>query len=318
VSNRPVRPVAAACALLLAAGTAAGALIVFENNGEVLHTRPGGGTSVSITGAVNTYDNSVYCYAPTWSPDGRRLAFCRTLIRPDTTPDGRPGPAVCDCYVVTTGPDGGNETRLTRLPPHRGADRYCAIDRLEWSADGRQLGFRWRESANPGAELYCIVNADGSGLEQLTAEEFGARFEPRRRLFSDLSPDGRSRLSVEAAEGVDELFISAADGTGRRRLTRTGGRLGPISGAWSPDGRRIIFIPATEPGQGAVHVIRPDGTGQKQLGRRPVPLSELPNAWSPDRTQLAWSEAGYLFVTDFSSAPRRIAVGTNPDWQPGR
>ncbi len=314
--------VVTACGLVLTARVASAARpIVFENNGEILVAGPGGGESVTLTGTVGSYDNSVYCYGPTWSPDGRRIAFCRIIIRPDTLPDGRPGPACADCHVVTTDPTGGDMVRLTRLPGHPGVDRYRSIDRLEWSADGRRLGFRWRASDEPGAEKYYVVNADGSATEQLSADEFESNFQPRRRLLTEVSPDGRLRLSSEDAGGAMELFVSGPDGSGRRRLTRTRNGNGSIRGAWSPDGNRVVYIPGTEsggPDRGNVHVIRRDGSGQKQLGRKPVALSELPDSWSPDCRRLAWSEDGYIYCTDFSGSPRRVAVGVNPDWRPSR
>ena len=52
------------------------------------------------------------------------------------------------------------------------------------------------------------------------------------------------------------------DGSAKRRLTRNSAV--DFSPAWSPDGRRIVFI-RNRDGTQAIYVMNADGTGQRRL-----------------------------------------------------
>lgn len=67
-----------------------------------------------------------------------------------------------------------------------------------------------------------------------------------------------------------------ADGTGLRRLTSAGLRrkFSNDSPAWSPDGKRIVFVSDRGASRGKAslsdnYVMNADGTGQKRLTRLP-------------------------------------------------
>ena len=157
-------------------------------------------------------------HAPAWSPDGRTIAFFggpniylmnadgsehRRLTKPVVggrqrslawSPDGRNlaflsqsgcGDFCFSLYVV--GSDGSGLRNVTSELVSRGPGRGPASDPA-WSPDGRKLAFV-RLSADLGEPIY-VVNADGSGLRNLTPKPVGIHSGPV------WSPDGRKLAFV--------------------------------------------------------------------------------------------------------------------------
>jgi TolB protein len=193
---------------------------------------------------------------PSWSSDGRMIAFIRNegVHRLDSL------------YVVNV--DGSGERRVTRLVVRPARSTYRAF-----SPDGKQIAFAKFVSATSGQVEAFIVNADGSGLRNLT-REWGVDGIPV------WSPDGRRIAFVSWPDG--ELSVMNADGTGRQTLSRAAFGI-PI---WSPDGREIAFEAVRTPQGGQlpeIHVVNADGTRERTLtthGAEPV--------WSPDGRKIVF------------------------------
>jgi Tol biopolymer transport system component len=221
---------------------------------------------------------------PTWSPDGRRLAFTRgSPVCHHATCAGSNDAAVWLAFV-----SGAAARPLTRPPEHH-ADSAPA-----WSPDGRSLAFiRVNPLDDSAVDGVYVVDAAGRTARRLTH----TRPATGRLVWS---PDGRTIAVGRDLVDVRTGEVSAADAAARlgvpspdRKLVayahagavyvapvaagRVPTRLAAaelVTGiAWSPDGRRIAFTGWRPPLRGrdaysppsALYVVGIDGRGLRRL-----------------------------------------------------
>ena len=226
-------------------------------------------------------------FDPTYSPDGRRIAY-RLLLEKD---DG-------EIWVMDS--DGGDRRDLVNDPDF--SDWGPA-----WSPDGRQIAF---DSNRTGPLAIWVMAADGGGQHIVT---------PGHGEYPSWSPDGK-RIAY-AGGGYYDIRVADADGANDRALTSTPAYdMGP---AWSPDGEWIAYhtqvdaYPSLgEPGMGPemeIQLVRPDGTGDHRITDDQVEDS-FP-AWSPDGRLLMWARHGELVVArPDGSGMISIGPGNFPSW----
>lgn len=205
--------------------------------------------NVDGSGRRRLTNHSANDTAPAVSPDGRRIVF-------ESDRDGNP-----EIYVMDV--SGTNVVRLTNDPAR---DMSPA-----WSPDGQRIVFTSDRDNRASADVY-VMNADGTGLEQLTSDL--SNWAPQ------FSPDGQ-RIALQVNRDV--VVIDLAAGT-RTRLTYE-----PQNGmnpTWSPDGQRIAFV-TTRNRRAEIFTMNSDGTDQKLLVTMAAG-SVIDPRWSPDGSRVVF------------------------------
>ena len=200
--------------------------------------------------------------APSWSPDGRRIAFVSNRNGGNE-----------QIYVMDS--NGKNVKRLTN-----GAwDRYPA-----WSPDGQWIAFH--SSRDEESTKIYIVTPDGTNLQRLAGGIPSNDIEPA------WSPGSQRIAFVSSREDEwNEIYVMEADGTNQKRLTHN--TVSDRQPTWSPDGSKIVFFSVLEE-DFIMSVMDSDGTNRKNLTEEVLDgLTQLifNPAWSPDGRTIAYYSA---------------------------
>jgi dipeptidyl aminopeptidase/acylaminoacyl peptidase len=123
------------------------------------------------------------------------------------------------------------------------------------------------------------MNPDGSGQHDLTNS---ADYE----ISASYSPDGRRILFARAlADGVTDIWVMNADGTGQVQLTHTP-TLREVDPVFSPDGKKIAYTTDQEYPPAHLYLMNADGSGQHAL--TDAPTNDLNPDFSPDGSRIAF------------------------------
>ena len=143
-------------------------------------------------------DNDFFDTGPSWSPDGKQIAFMSR----------RAGHFIGDfglsyeIYVMDA--DGGNEQRLTE---NRKSDSSPS-----WSPDGKWIAFiSDRKGDNVNYEIY-VMDADGGNQRRLTNN----RVHDKSPSWSS---DGKRIVFSSYRDGNGEIYVMDNDGGNQQKLT---------------------------------------------------------------------------------------------------
>ena len=149
----------------------------------------------------------------------------------------------------------------------------------------------------------CLMNADGTGRQQLTSFQATA-------FYPSIAPDGQTVYFSARQNAGFEIFSMNIDGGGIKQLTKNIGSL--YAPELSPNGERILF---TNNGNG-LWVMKPDG-------KNPHPITnkdDIDPTWSPNGKLISFASsrigARQLFVMNVDGS--NITQVTNLDNMGGR
>ncbi len=229
--------------------------------------------------------------SPALSPDGRTLAFARSLTRSNSNiyvvplsegleATGEPrrltfeerasGDPVFSQdgtkIIFSAGGRGSDSDTSLMVIPVSGsgekAERVPGTDGGEsatLSRQGRLVFLRWLRDEN----VWRLRPADG---RPGVPERFIA--STRKDIDPAFAADGRRLLFASDRSGMQEVWICEADGSNDVQLTSLPATM-TSGGRWSPDGRMVVFVSNIE-GQMELYLTTPNGTTPQRLTSNPA------------------------------------------------
>lgn len=233
---------------------------------------------------------------PSVSPDGQRFVFAVTQRNLTT------GELMHDLFVVDR--TGLNIRHLTQMA---GVETEPV-----WSPDGTTIAFAGSETTGGALDIF-VINADGTGLTNLTADmpftyEHAPAWSPDGQMlaFTSLNLFGHSHIHTMNADGTGRVMLTSASVESADHPT------------WSPDGSRLAFA-RSYPGAGRdIVIMERQGRTQTRLA---VPGDQDDPVWSPDGAHFAFTtrvgdEEHVGTMRADGTAVRVRMRGRHPAWLP--
>jgi len=276
---------------------AEGEAIVFAGSRAVMMIKPDG------TGEFTVAKSGTY---PSWSPDGSQIVFVGYV--------GNGNKRRTELFIINA--DASGLRQLTDSPEFVENDP-------DWSPVADQIvfyGYPAGTSVDLGARDIWVINADGSGLQNLTNSPGISDSLPT------WSPDGTQIACNRYDQDADDsnIWIMNADGGEPVRLTND--QLGvSFFPAWSPDGTKIAFESSRD-GNFEIYVLNvadaAAGDWGQELNLTNDPATDRQPAWSPDGSKIVLSSKrggaywGYVMNADGTDV-QLIYDGDfyRPDWR---
>jgi TolB protein len=154
-------------------------------------------------------------------------------------------------------PDGSDPVQLS--PPGLSIIDLDFFDRVgaDWAPDGSRVAFAAFDQSSRRTGLF-VVNADGSGLRQITPSGIGA-------LSAQWSPNG-ALIAFTSCCVFRKAWVVRPNGTGPRQVTAPVDRAVFWTPAWSPDSTKLL-LNRQDPGNGptSLWTVNSDGSQLAKL-----------------------------------------------------
>jgi uncharacterized repeat protein (TIGR01451 family) len=285
-----------------------GGAVVFASGRErrpsVWTMAPDGSAQQNVSGGDDASGSFPRDGQPSWSPDGRRIAFTREPVAEES-----------EIWVMDA--DGGNQRRI--VDPGGNLDTEPA-----WGPDGRRIAFARTRSGQSSPRDIWVVNDDGTEPERLTGS--GDPQEEQDDTDPAWSPDGDqiafARYELSGGDPIDlHVWVMDDDGGNQDNVTADAEVRGDpepgLSGfngdpAWSPDGDQIAFTHQPGESDADVWVMQADGGDAHPLTQE-APTEEFPQdesqpAWSPTGDHIAFTR-GFFSDVDLTAAVGEQELG---------
>ena len=226
-------------------------------------------------------------YHPTWSPDGRKVAFARYDHQ-----------WIADIYIMNS--DGTNLVRLTN-------GRNLSFP--SWSPDGRTIAVATARLPYWGSVF--LLGADGPDTPIEILQEAS---------LPEWSPDGKTIafVSLSGDDGYSALHVADHNGANVRVFSPRD-EAAIYRPSWSPDGGSIAFPKCLA---GRCDVVVMNAAGEATMRTNVGDIGSV--AWSPGGEHLVVTRSRYpsapsIAVLDPRDPARLTTIvenGSSPAWQP--
>jgi Tol biopolymer transport system component len=197
---------------------------------------------------------------PSWSPDGRRLAFV-----------GEAG-GVEQVFVIRA--DGTGLRQVTESSP-------SIKESLEWSPDGRRIGYSASVSPDSGPFSIHVVDVDGSRDTTIAATDLP---DVEYVELHDWSPDGKTLLYAADGGAGTGMWTMSPDGRDKTPLRDGPGDFGG-GAVYSPDGDSLVFQADLDGGC----IYRTDAHARHMVRLTEGCSEGFALDWSPDGRWIVWA-----------------------------